>query len=273
MSIQSKWVKFDGFSGYQALPERTNGAEEAPAVLLIQEIWGVDAHIRSVADRLAESGYAVLAPDLFFRDGAKPSELQEHRVEEVKRFLDMVPHTVWHDVTARSEELAKLPEPQRQAVSESLESVLSAPKKLDAFLEILQAGVRYLRGGIASSSNPRPVVSMGFCLGGALSARLALQDVGLKGAIVFYGNLPSPEQVPDFRCPVQGHFGGLDPRITDQVPAFAEAMEQHSKPFEYYIYKDAPHAFFNDTRASYRSEAAAQAWQRTLAFLKESATD
>src|SRR5215470_12014312 len=51
------------FQGYVAVPESGKG----PGLVLIQEIFGVNQHIRDVADRYAQEGYVVLAPDIFFR--------------------------------------------------------------------------------------------------------------------------------------------------------------------------------------------------------------
>ena len=63
-----------------------------------------------------------------------------------------------------------------------------------------------------------------------------------------------------------GFYGADDTRITAAVPGFAEAMRRAGVAFEYHIYPDAPHAFFNDTRRSYRADAARDAWARCLMF-------
>jgi len=49
-------------NGELALPE---GSEKAPALVLVQEWWGVNDHIRSLADRFAKAGFVTLAPDLY----------------------------------------------------------------------------------------------------------------------------------------------------------------------------------------------------------------
>ena len=67
MSITSRWIDIpagnDTFGGYLALPKSGKG----PAVIIIQEIFGVNSHIRSVADQYAQDGYVALAPDVFWR--------------------------------------------------------------------------------------------------------------------------------------------------------------------------------------------------------------
>ena len=63
--MTAHWIDIaaDGFSGYLSLPPTGRG----PGIVLIQEIWGVNEHIRAVADQYAQDGYVVLAPDLFWR--------------------------------------------------------------------------------------------------------------------------------------------------------------------------------------------------------------
>ena len=68
MSITSKPLRVtaaDGgvFNAYLALPEGGRG----PALVLLQEIFGVNRHLRELADRYAEEGYVTIAPDLFWR--------------------------------------------------------------------------------------------------------------------------------------------------------------------------------------------------------------
>jgi carboxymethylenebutenolidase len=66
-----------------------------------------------------------------------------------------------------------------------------------------------------------------------------------------------------------GIYGGKDRAVTEAVPAFADAMAAAGKRFDHRVYPGAPHAFFNDTRPSYRVRASRDAWARTLAFLAE----
>ncbi|MBW7456357.1 dienelactone hydrolase family protein, partial [Paenibacillus sepulcri] len=119
----------------------------------------------------------------------------------------------------------------------------------------------------------RGVASMGFCLGGTLSGRLAALDPELRGAVIFYGSAPPSESIPEIQCPVTGFYGELDKRITSAVPEFAEAAEKAGVAFEYHIYDGAQHAFFNDTRPSYYVDAARDAYGRTLQFMQQVLTD
>src|SRR5262245_58126530 len=71
------------FRAYLALPEARG---KAPGVLLLQEIFGVNAHIRDLADRYAEEGYICLAPDLFWR--MKPGVDLGYEAEAFKQAMD-----------------------------------------------------------------------------------------------------------------------------------------------------------------------------------------
>lgn len=102
-----------------------------------------------------------------------------------------------------------------------------------------------------------------------MSVQFACLDPKLSAAVIYYGNAPQPERIGGIACPVTGFYGGKDARITDAVPAFAEAMKAAGKTFVSHVYPEAPHAFFNDTRPSYRADAARDAFSRTLAFLNE----
>jgi len=61
MAIKGEWIDYDGHRGYFAAPERA--AEPLPAIIVIQEIYGVNGHIEDVTRRFASAGYAALAPD------------------------------------------------------------------------------------------------------------------------------------------------------------------------------------------------------------------
>jgi carboxymethylenebutenolidase len=114
--------------------------------------------------------------------------------------------------------------------------------------------------------------SLGFCMGGGLSGRLASSGAGLAGCVIFYGENPPAEEIGNIRCPVLGLYGAEDHRITDGVPNLARAMAATGKRFDHNVYEAAAHAFFNDTRETYRPEAAADAWKRVLRFMDEASS-
>jgi carboxymethylenebutenolidase len=110
---------------------------------------------------------------------------------------------------------------------------------------------------------PRRIGSIGFCMGGGLSL--------LEAAVVFYGRNPSPiDLVKNIQCPILGNYAGADMAIKEaDINLLKETMTKYGKIFDVKVYPGAPHAFFNDTRESYRPEAAKDAWKRTLDFFNK----
>jgi carboxymethylenebutenolidase len=119
--------------------------------------------------------------------------------------------------------------------------------------------------------NPKYIGSVGFCMGGGLSLLLACHCKELAAAVVFYGRNPSPiDLVKNIECPVLGNYAGADMAITESdINLLKQTLTRYGKVFDVKIYPGAPHAFFNDTRESYRPEAAKDAWNRTLQFFNK----
>lgn len=263
--LESGWSRFAvGESTalvYKARPAATG--EPLPAVVLVQEIWGVDEFITDVAGRFAAAGYLAFAPDLYSLGGARPPELAPERIQRAKEFLDTLPHTQWWDAAARDAALADLPGDGGGRLRATF-ATLFGPHLGDRHVESPRAAVAAAFADEAANGKAGVV---GWCKGGGLAGRLACVEPGLEAAVVFYGAAPPAEEVPGIACPVLGFYGGADPVVTGGVPAFAAAMETTGKQFTWHIYDGAPHAFFNDTRASYTVAAARHAWAETLAFL------
>jgi carboxymethylenebutenolidase len=110
---------------------------------------------------------------------------------------------------------------------------------------------------------------MGFCWGGGITNQVAVNAPDLAAAIPFYGSQPTAEDVPKIKAAMLIHYAGDDARINAGIPAFEEALKKASVDYKIYMYEGAGHAFMNDTGTRYHKEAAALAWQRTVAFLKE----
>ena len=111
---------------------------------------------------------------------------------------------------------------------------------------------------------------VGFCWGGAMSNNLAVNVPELKAAVAFYGRQPSAEETAKIKSAVQLHYGSLDTRINQGIPAYEEALKANKIKYELYVYEGANHAFHNDTSAArYNEEAAKTAWARTLEFFEK----
>ena len=271
MTIKEEWIQYGKDNVYSGFTARLDGVEALPAVIVIQEIWGVDGHIQDVVRRLAAAGYVAFAPDLFSLEGTYPDALLPERVESAKNFLNTMPSSAWSNLTERDEALIRLPLGQRTMIAETIKTVLGGlnPTEfhghLTAAADFLKNTYRYSKG--------QGVASVGFCMGGALSAILASLDPELKGAVIFYGNAPTPEQIATIACPVLGLYGELDTRLVEGLPAFAASMQEAGKSLDYTLYPNAQHAFFNDTRPSYQNKASRAAYARLLSFLQETLGD
>lgn len=265
MQLTSEWITYGENGKYTGLLQYPRRAKTPlPTLVVIQEIWGVDAHIEDVAARFAEAGYATFAPDLYAVDGARPEVLARERIDAVKAFLDTLPSTAWHSPDERQKALDRLPSPERESVHETFAKLFSG-LNMELYMDQMLETTSFLRSDACAVSSGS-IGSVGFCMGGALSALLACRDRELRGAAIFYGASPSADNVTQGTCPIIGFYGGLDPRITDGVTAFADAMKSASRPFDFHVYEGAQHAFFNDTRAGYHSDAARHAFAATLGF-------
>ena len=270
MELHTGWIEYRVEGGtvaaYLARPAAAHGP--LPGLLVIQEMWGVDDHIEDLTRRYAESGYAALAPDLFSHGAGRPPALGRDRVEAFKRFMDSVGPSVWGNPAGMQAALAQLPAEEGRRVAETQQSLMGGAMRDGArHLAALRAAAAWLREQPFCAG--RPLGSVGYCMGGGLSAQLAAADAGLSAAAIYYGASLPDDRIAAVGCPVLGMYGGDDLRITDTVPAFAAAMAAAGKAFTHRIYPGAPHAFFNDTRRSYRPDVARDAWARTLLFFTE----
>lgn len=271
MAIRSEWVQYGDQIGYLAWPERA--AAPLPAVVVIQEAWGVNDQIESVTRRIAAAGYVALAPDLYAVKGERPPALSRERIEKAMAFMQRLPPGTMMDPTVRDAELAKLPETDRRQISESFGQIFGsgAPDRLQRFVDPLRNAVRYLRSERPETRQQR-VGCVGFCMGGGLSALLACEEPELSAAAVFYGSTPAAERIAKINCPVIAFYGEKDQRVNAGIPVFEEGMRRGGKSFEHHIYQEAAHAFFNDDRPSYDVRASRDSFARLLAFFVKNLT-
>jgi carboxymethylenebutenolidase len=207
-----------------------------PAVVVIQEIWGVNSHIQSVTERLPSQGYVGFAPALFHREGRMTLGLYEEMETALARLGHCTDANIIADVKA--------------AV---------AYAKAQPFVDPQRIGI------------------VGFCFGGRVSYQAACNVPDLKAAVVFYGGRilqplggagPAPvEQTANITAPVLGLFGEQDgnPSPAD-VAKIEDELTKHGKTHDFHMYPGCGHGFHCDGRASYRPEAAKDAWAKTMAW-------
>lgn len=226
-----------------------------PAVMVVHDRQGVWEHIEDTARRLAGEGYLALAPDLYWRDQVRQS-LSIDDVNDASKILNQP------DLEAA---LPRFPADRRPEIRRAADWFNN--RSFETHLLDSLGGVAYLK----SRPDVRPdlVAAFGYCMGGTRVAEVVGSGAEIAAAVIYYGSFSKlEEQIPRVRCPVQGHYGTLDPSVTGKVPATTEAMRAHGKDYTPYIYEDAPHAFANAWSEAYRPEATRLAWERTVEFLQ-----
>jgi carboxymethylenebutenolidase len=220
--------------GYFARP---NGVSNPPVVLVSMEIFGLHEYIKDVTRRVAKLGALAIAPDYYFRKGVDLTKMTD-----IPQLLPIVNS-----------------KPDDELLSD-LDSTVAWAKSQDG-----DTG----RLGI-----------IGFCRGGRTVWEYAAHNSALKAGASFYGppvDPPNPvwrksptQLAPEMKAPVLGLYGEADTGIpVAQVEALKAALAEAKKPAEFKIYPGAPHGFHADYRASYRKEAAEDAWNQMQAWFKK----
>ena len=231
--ISSSWQQTESDNNamplYVSLPD---GNGPFSSLVVIQHQTGIDEFMQGMAQRLAGAGYVAAVPSLYHRDGPDSQD----------------------DPPTRSQHLG-----DRRVTND------------------IAATVKFLQSHRAVDGNRIGII--GFCMGGRVVYLAAATNASFKAAVTFYpGNtgrpwgrdIPSPfERTADIHCPIPGHFGDDDknPSPEDRQKLAAE-LTKHNKAFEFYAYSGAGHAFMDNTKESFRPSAAAEAWPRTLDFLR-----
>ncbi|MGI0055697.1 MAG: dienelactone hydrolase family protein [Thermoplasmata archaeon] len=245
---------------YLALP--TPAAGRHPAIVVVHEIFGVDGHVREVARRFSALGYVAAAPNLF--TGPIQQVMTPANIALAMQSFAQAPPDLRRDPSKLAAFAASQP-PERRPVLEAFGRVSSPAAQTD-FAQDLLAVTTALRE--RADVDPDRIGSVGFCFGGAMTARLATVDPKLRAAVIFYGQNPPLADVPHIRASVLGLYGEKDVGISSTVPDLARAMDAAGVRFESHIYPGAGHAFFNDTRpTTYHEPSARDAWPRVGAFL------
>lgn len=212
--------------GHLALP---HGRGPHPALIVVQEIFGVNPHIRDVTERFARAGYAALAPDLFHRFAPGYQGDYDDIPKSIALSSNLTPAGVVADLAAAHAMLADHPEVRRDRIG---------------------AAGYCLGGRLAFVANAHlPLAAAVSFYGGGIAANhldLAPRQHG-PTLLVWAGNDP-----------------WIPPADRDRV---ITAMREAGRPFVTAEFSGANHGFFCDARSDYEPHAARQAWALTLAFL------
>lgn len=235
-TISTDWVKVNNgelaIDAYLAVPE---SSEKLPGIIVIQEIFGVNEHIRDITERLARSGYVAIAPAIYQRQ-APGFEV---------------------GYTAADTEIGRKYKNQTKATE---------------LLGDIQATINYLYS--LPQVKPEGVGTIGFCFGGHV-VYLAATLPEIKATASFYGagivnscpgeSEPTITHTKDITGTIYTFFGTEDPLIpNEQVDTIATALEENQIDHQVWRYTGATHGFMCDRRDSYSPEAAKDAWQKVL---------
>jgi carboxymethylenebutenolidase len=212
------------FNAYMARP----AAAKAPAVVVIQEIFGVNEVMRSITDDLAAQGYLAICPDLFWRiepgiDITDQSEAEWARAFELYTAFDV-----------------------------------------DKGIEDIAATLATIRADEGCNGK---VGSVGFCLGGLLSFLTATRT-DVDAAVCFYGvGIENKvDEGKSLKRPVMLHVAQEDQFVPKAAQAaLTEALSGHPL-VTLHSYAGRDHAFARKGGEHYDAADAALAEQRTLAF-------
>jgi carboxymethylenebutenolidase len=269
MAIESEWVRYGDQLGYLALPE--HAATPLPGVVVIHDLLGLNDHVEDVTRRIAAAGYAALAPDLFASGDGRPAPLMQERIQEAMTFLSRLSGAARSDRAAREAELAKLHEPERLRIGETIGQLFAfaTPSRWEGLVGALRKAVRYLRW-----ERPETLAQKVACMGEELSILLACGEPELSGAAVFYASAPPAAKLVEIRCPLIAFYGANDTHASACIPGFAETMREAGKSFEYHIYEGAGRGFFCDTKPNYYDvRASRDAFARLLTFFLKTLTE
>lgn len=214
------------------------GVGPFPAVIVFQEIFGVNAHIRDVTERIAKEGYVAIAPHLYqrvapdFETGYTPEDIQIGKQYKA------------------------------QTIAAEL-------------LSDTRAAIAYLRSLPSVAGNS--IGAIGFCFGGHV-AYLAATLPEIKATASFYGagianwtpggGPPTLSQTAEIKGKLCAFFGTQDVSISSkEVQQIQVELEKHSICHQIFHYP-AEHGFFCDQRASYNLKAATEAWNHVKQFFQ-----
>jgi len=217
---------------YLAIPQ-TEG--KFSAIIVVQEIFGVNNHIQDVTRRIAQEGYIAIAPAIYQR--LAPGFTAGYTMADIN--------------------IGKEYKNQTQATE---------------LISDLEATINYLYS--LPQVKTTGVGTIGFCFGGHV-VYLAATIEAIKATASFYGagittwtpggGVATVSKTKDIKGTISAFFGLEDTSIpVAEIDQIQGELEKYQIPHQIYRYPGADHGFFCDQRASYNQEAAEDAWQKVL---------
>ena len=209
-----------------------------PAIIVVQEAFGVTRHIEKVCDRFAEEGYVAVSPALYHRDHPNP---------KLGYGDDDAPIRTRYMNALRDDEL----------------------------VEDINVTINYLQNRFPRTRGQK-IGIVGYCVGGRITYLAATSCPGLSAASVYYGGRilipfgdgPAPIDLShQIKIPVMGNFGEQDANPTpDDVAQIETKLKEAGVTYDFKMYPEAGHGFNCDERPDYHEGSANDALNRTLAL-------
>ncbi len=235
--LDAGWVSIPTATGsLRAYRARPAGARQRPTLLVVQEIFGVHAHIQDVCRRLARLGYLAIAPDLFARQG------DVSRLPDIPSILPVV---------------ARVPDAQVMADLDATAAWAATSGAGDP----ARLGITgFCWGGritwLYAAHNPRLRAGVAWYgrLAGTTSELQPTEVIALADRL---------------KAPVLGLYGGKDDGIPlESVERMQRALKAADSPSRIEVFPDAPHGFHADYRPTYRAREAAEGWRLMQAWFR-----
>jgi carboxymethylenebutenolidase len=234
--IQSNMLQYPSQDGtlIKAYYARPVASGRYPGVIVIMEAFGLNDHIKDIAERFAEHGYLAVAPDMYTREGSPDPNN-----------MDAVLKTMF-----------AVPDPQAMADLNGAIAYLKGQADANGKVGAIGfcSGGRYAFMLACNSHNLDAAVKSagGFLIQEEHTAQRPVSPI---------------EMIPNMSCPLLGLFGEEDANPSPEHAARVKAeLDKHGKAYEFVMYRNAGHAFFADYRPSYRARAAQDMWHRVLMF-------
>jgi carboxymethylenebutenolidase len=250
MDVHTEEIHFAGHGEDElraVLHRPETASDPLPGIVLVHEVFGADAFMLSVGERLAQAGFVTILPDLYSREGLPgPAATADEPAPE------------WTADQIRA-------------------AVASLPDR--RVLQDLDAAARRLAGEPAVDSDR--IATLGFCMGGCYAFLLGCHSRRIAAVVDFYGRIVYPdldqnkpvqplEMALNLSAPLLAVFGEDDSSIpAEHVEALRDALTRFARSFELKTIPGARHGFVNHLRNNYSQPDAEAVWEETLSFLGE----
>ncbi len=249
-----------GYLQFQSGKERVPAffvtpAQATASVVIFHEVWGLGPHVREVCKRISKLGFTTIAPNLYWRE-------KKLVLEKIRAAME----GVWDLSLAERRDVDKVREAlTKKGLSQEIFEVATTlydQHFRDRMLDDAVACVKFAR-----QRTPK-VATVGFSMGGGLSARVAARFSHLASCVIFYGEPPEAQQVEKIQAPILAIQAEHDDITNSKIPSFVNSVLASGKDLTLKVYPGTTHGFFNHTdKQLYDKAAAVDAWELTKWFL------